>query len=127
MGFSVCVCVCASVCVHGCVGVCAAVSMVTATPERIELENDGRSSVTEETELLLEVSEETLNRFNLDLGQRCRSVCQTESDPGSNQLTDQSTTALSMADGSIMINLIWNSVGIKDSKQCLCSVIPSLN
>lgn len=86
MGFSVCVCVCASVCVHGCVCVCAAVSMVTATPERIELENDGWSSVTEEAELLRrEVSEETLNRFNLDLDQRCRSVCQTGADPGSDQ------------------------------------------
>ncbi|XP_056879350.1 protein-methionine sulfoxide oxidase mical3b-like isoform X2 [Takifugu flavidus] len=57
----------------------SAVSMVTATPERIELENDGRSSVTEETELLLrEVSEETLNRFNLDLDQRCRSESEEE-------------------------------------------------
>lgn len=36
-------------------------------PERIELEDDGRSSVTGRAELL-EVSEETLNRFNLEQG-----------------------------------------------------------
>lgn len=42
--------------------------------------------MTEEAELLLrEVSEETLNRFNLDLDQRRRSVCHTGADPGSDQ------------------------------------------
>lgn len=67
------------VCVYGCIGVSAAVSMTVATPERIELENFGRSSMKVETELPEEVSEETLNRFNLSLDekiyQRPRSVC----------------------------------------------------
>lgn len=70
MGFSVCVFLCVAVCVCGCVGVFAAVSVMAATPERIELENYRRSSTKVETELLEEpeeVSEETLNRFNLSL------------------------------------------------------------
>lgn len=64
MGFRVCVFLCVHVC--GCVGVSAALS---AMLEWIELENCGRSSV-QEAELQEEpeeMSEETLNRFNLSL------------------------------------------------------------
>lgn len=50
------------VCVCGCAGVFAAISVMTATPERIELENYRHSSTQVELE---EVSEETLNQFNL--------------------------------------------------------------
>lgn len=67
VGFSVFVCLCVSVRVCGCVGVCAAVSVVMATPERIELENCGWSSMTVEPE---EVSEEILNQFNLSLDEK---------------------------------------------------------
>ncbi|XP_040009232.1 protein-methionine sulfoxide oxidase mical3b-like [Xiphias gladius] len=50
----------------------SAISVMAATPERIELENYRRSSTKVETEVQEEpegVSEETLNRFNLSLDQ----------------------------------------------------------
>ncbi|XP_070848130.1 protein-methionine sulfoxide oxidase mical3b-like isoform X2 [Chaetodon trifascialis] len=60
------------------------VSMMAATPERIELENYRRSSTKVETELLEEpeepeeVSEETLNRFNLSLDEKTNHSSESE-------------------------------------------------
>ena len=61
------------VCVCGRAGVFAEFSVMAATPERIELENCRRSSteagLCEEAELH-EISEETLNQFNLNVEQK---------------------------------------------------------
>ena len=81
MGFSVCVFLCVSVCVCGCVVVFAVISVMVATPERIELQNRRRSSTKVEAKLLEEpeelgeleeVSEETLHRFNLSLDEKIK-------------------------------------------------------
>ncbi len=74
-----------SVCVCGCVGVFAVVSVMLATPERIELENYRRSSTKVEAELLEEpeepeeVSEEMLNQFNLSLDEKFNHRSRSES------------------------------------------------
>nr|XP_046235659.1 protein-methionine sulfoxide oxidase mical3b isoform X2 [Scatophagus argus] len=61
----------------------SAISVTVAMPERIELENCRRSSTNVETELLEEpeeVSEETLNRFNLNLDDSTKHRPSSESD-----------------------------------------------
>ena len=67
-----CVCVCACFCLT------AAVSATTVgTPERIELEDYGRSLTQLEAELLLEpeeVPEEMLSRFRMSLDEKSRTV-----------------------------------------------------